>query len=114
MAKKTREPRKLDIDPTLLSEDDRLAIRKEAAASIEAERRGAELQARRSAKQEQGRANSYKALLQIERQRGYKPGWARHVLYARRGAKANSFGDESKRDHKNSDKLTSLADSFRP
>ena len=38
MAKKTREPRKLDIDPTLLSEDDRLAIRKEAAASIEAER----------------------------------------------------------------------------
>lgn len=34
-------------------------------------------------KQEQASAKDYDALVQIERQRGYKPGWAQHILAAR-------------------------------
>lgn len=37
MAKKTREPSKMPVDPSLLSEEDRLAITREAEASIAAE-----------------------------------------------------------------------------
>lgn len=42
------------------------------------------MQAKRAARQEQGRANSYEALLKIERQRGYQPGWAKHVWEGKR------------------------------
>lgn len=43
---------------------------------LSAERR-AVMQVKRDAKREQGIADSYEALLNIERNRGYKPGWAR-------------------------------------
>ena len=49
-------------------------------------------------RQEQGRAQSYGDLVRIEKRKGYKPGWAAHVLEARR----------------RKSKLTDLADGFRP
>ena len=66
--------------------------------------------ARRDARREQGRANSYEALLAIEKQRGYKPGWARHIIEARHqkmaSTRASNYGDNNR--------LSDLADSFRP
>lgn len=53
----------------------------------------------RTRRQEQGRADSYEDLVRIERQRGYRPGWARHIIEAR----------ERKRDS-----LSVAADSYRP
>lgn len=50
---------------------------------------------------EQGRAASYDDLLEIEKQRGYKPGWAKHIAAAREAKRRKS-------------QLTLLADSFRP
>ncbi|HYR45042.1 MAG TPA: DEAD/DEAH box helicase [Terriglobia bacterium] len=41
------------------------------------------MQARRTARREQGMASTYEALLAIERQRGYRPGWARIVWRAK-------------------------------
>lgn len=40
--------------------------------------------AKRAARRNQGMAQSLEQLLIIERQRGYRPGWARHVFAARR------------------------------
>jgi hypothetical protein len=38
MAKKSREPRKIPVDTSILSDEDRVAIRKEAISAIDAER----------------------------------------------------------------------------
>jgi DNA repair protein RadD len=52
------------------------------------------MQEKRAARQEQGMADTYEALLNIERNRGYKPGWARlqwmFKLQKRRGRKTLS------------------------
>lgn len=43
---------------------------------------------RLQARREQGKASTLEALLAIEKQRGYKPGWAKHVFKARRRKRA--------------------------
>lgn len=48
---------------------------------------------RRRARREQGRAQTLEQLLEIERQRGYKPGWARHIFAARGGHRAQRQGN---------------------
>lgn len=78
------------------------------------------MQAKRDARREQGMSNSYEALLKIEKQRGYKPGWARHVLNARRARGSTSkYGDGLPQEHEANGHwgrhaLSRIADSFRP
>lgn len=47
----------------------------------------AEELARRRERRNQGRAQTLEALLEIEKRKGYKPGWANHVFYARQAKK---------------------------
>ena len=65
---------------------------------------------RLAAKREQGRAKSYDALLVIEKQRGYTPGWARHIIEARHQKMAATRSS----DYGSDNRLSDLADSFRP
>ena len=43
-----------------------------------------------TARREQGRAQSLEALLEIERRKSYRPGWARHVYQARLAKRARA------------------------
>lgn len=87
------KPRKVEIEEgelQELSEEQRAALAK-----------------RRHARQDQWRANSYEALMLIERQRGYKPGWAQHVYHSRDRSKNSGPGS-------NGANLSELADADRP
>ena len=46
--------------------------------------------ARRQARGEQGRAQTLEALLEIERRKGFRPGWAKHVYQARQAKRART------------------------
>ena len=49
-----------------------------------------EMLAKRAERREQGRAQSLEALLEIERRKSYRPGWARHVYQARLAKRARA------------------------
>lgn len=80
--------------PPRMSKCDQCGHQFEAAPRTVEERDGelteitAEEIARRRERREQGRAQTYEQLLEIERRKQYRPGWARHVYEARQAKRA--------------------------